>query len=99
MSTAELAGVAETVGEHESAFGVGVNDLGGLARHRGLNVTPLLRLSRRRVFRGANNPDYLDLGLEHRDGAHDPDHGGAPGHVVLHLFHAVSRLDRNATGV
>ena len=39
------------------------------------------------------------LRLEQRDRAHGADHGGAAGHVVFHLLHAVGGLDGNAAGV
>src|ERR1700674_3485916 len=45
MSAAELAGVAEAVGEDEASFGVGVDDLDRLAGHGNLHVARLLRLA------------------------------------------------------
>ena len=49
--------------------------------------------------RGADDADDADVGLEQRDGAHGADHGRAAGHVVLHLLHAVGRLDGDAAGI
>ena len=41
----------------------------------------------------------LDFRLEQRDAAHGADHGGAAGHVVFHLLHAIGGLDGNAAGI
>ena len=53
VSAAELARVEQTVGQDQAAFGVGVDDLDGLAGHGDLHVARLLRLARRHIFRGA----------------------------------------------
>ena len=47
---AELAGVVEAVGEHQAAFGVGVDDLDGFAGHGDLHVAGLLRFAGGHVF-------------------------------------------------
>ena len=99
MGAAELAGVAESVGENEAAFGIGVDDLDRLAGHGDLHVAGLLRFAGGHVFGGADDGGDLHFRLEQRDGAHDADHGGAAGHVVFHFLHAVGGLDRNAAGV
>ena len=95
----ELAGVEQAVGQHQAAFGIGIDDLDRLAGHGNLHVAWLLRLARRHVFRGQNDGRDLQLGLEQSDGAHGADHGGPAGHVVLHLLHAVAGLDGNAAGI
>ena len=41
MGGAECLGVVEAVGEDETAFGVGVDDLDGLAGHSGNDVARL----------------------------------------------------------
>src|SRR5579864_6689651 len=46
VGAAELASVAEAVGKHEAAFGVGVDDLDGFSRHRSLNITWFLSFPR-----------------------------------------------------
>src|SRR5208337_4803351 len=99
MAAAELAGVAEAVGQDEAAFGVGVDDFDRLAGHGDLNVSGLLRFAGGHVFGGADNGGNLHFRLEQRDGSHDADHGGGSGHVVFHFFHAVGGFYRNASGV
>ncbi len=95
----ELAGVAETVGEDEAAFGVGVDDLDGFAVHGELHVAGLLGLGVGHVLAAAEDGDDAQVGLEQGDGAHGSDHGGGAAHVVLHLFHAIGGLDADAAGV
>jgi hypothetical protein len=50
MSGTELARVVESVGEDETALGVGVDDLDGLAVHGELNVARLLRFAAGHIF-------------------------------------------------
>ena len=59
----------------------------------------LYAVPRGHVFCRADNGDDLHLRLESGDGAHGSDHGGAAGHVVLHLLHALGGLDGDAAGV
>ena len=92
----ELAGVAETVGQDEAAFGVGVDDLDGFAVHGELHVAGLLGLGVGHVLAAAEDGDDAHVGLEQGDGAHGSDHGGGAAHVVLHLFHAIGGLDADA---
>ena len=99
MRAAELAGVAEAIGEHQAAFGIGVDDLNRFAGHGDLHVAWLLRLAGGHVFGGEDNRCDLHFWLKERDGAHDADHGGAAGHVVLHFLHAVGGLDGDAASV
>src|ERR1035441_4746710 len=99
MRAAQLAGVAEAVGQDQASFGVGVDDLDGLAGHGDLHVSRLLRFAGGHVFGGTNDGGNFHFGLEQGDGAHGADHGGGSGHVVLHFLHAVGGLDGDAAGV
>ena len=67
MGATELAGVAEPVGEHQPAFGVGIDNLDRLAGHGDLYVAGLLRLARRHILRGANNRRDSHLRFEQRN--------------------------------
>ena len=70
VGCSELAGVGETVGQDKPAFGIGVDNLNGLAGfvggegHGRLHVAGFLRSSGRHVFRRADHRDYAHLGLE-----------------------------------
>ena len=87
------------VGEHEPAFRVGVDDLDGLARHRGDDVAGALRVAVRHVLDQADRADRVDLGLAAGERVHQPDDAAGPRHVALHVLHAGGRLDRDAAGV
>ena len=91
--------VPEHVGQHEPAFGVGVDDLDGLAGHRGDDVAGTLRIAVGHVLDEADDADDVDLGLARGQRVHQADHGSRAAHVALHVLHAGGRLDRNAAGV
>ena len=94
-----LLRVVEKIGEDEPALGVGVDDLDGLAGHRGDDVAGTLRIGIRHVLDEADNADDIGLGLPLRqrgDGAGD---GSGAAHVALHVLHAAGRLDGDAAGV
>src|SRR5271154_4734858 len=99
MRGAQLFGVVDSVGQDQAAFGVGVQDLDGLAGHGGLDVAGFLGFAAGHVFGAGDDADYFDVRLQLGKGAHYTEHGGAAGHVVLHLFHAVGGLDGDAAGV
>src|ERR1043165_8273698 len=65
---AELLGVGNCVGEDETAFGVRVDDLDGLARHRAHDIARLRRLARRHVLCGGDDAKDGNRRLELRDG-------------------------------
>src|SRR5438445_4110875 len=96
---AELLGVVDAVGKDEAALRVRVEDFNRFAGHGGLDVAGLLGLAARHVFRGRNDANYFDAGLQRGERTHDAEHGGAAGHVVLHFLHAVGGLDGDAAGV
>src|SRR2546429_8630057 len=60
---------------------------------------PYTTLFRSQVFRGGNDADDVDFRFELTQHLERPKHGGGSRHVVLHFFHALGRLDRNASGV
>src|SRR5262249_22492263 len=96
---AELLCIGQAVGEDEATFGVGVDDVDGLAGHGGEDVGWLVGLAGWHVLSGADDGEDLDRWLELGDGAHGSNHGRASGHVVLHLLHVVGRLDGDAASV
>ena len=94
-----LRHVPEHVGQHQAAFGVGVDDLDGLARHRGDDIAGALRVAVGHVLDQADGADRVDLGLARGQRMHQPDHAGRAAHVALHVLHAGGALDRNAAGI
>ena len=87
------------VGKHEAAFGVGVDDLDGLARHGLDDVAGPLRLAVGHVLDEADGADGVDLGLARGERMHEADDAGGARHVALHVLHALRRLDRDAAGI
>src|SRR5271154_5514872 len=99
MRGAQLFGVVDSVGQDQAAFGVGVQDLDGLAGHGGLDVAGFLGFAAGHVFGAGDDADDFDVRLQLGKGAHYAQHGGAAGHVVLHFFHALGGLDGDAAGI
>ena len=87
------------VGEHETAFGVGVDDLDELAVRRLHDVARLHRFARRHVRRRADETHDVDRKFHAADRFHRAEHAGGAAHVELHPLHALRRLDRDAAGV
>ena len=85
-----LVDVVQHVGEHEPAFGVGVDDLDRLARHRGDDVARPLRLAVGHVLDDPDRADRIDLGLARGERMHQADHAGRARHVALHVLHAAA---------
>ena len=91
VSAAKGFGVVQAIGEDEAAFGVGVDDLDGLAAHGGDDVAGFEGLAVGHVLRGTDNGDDLYRGFELSDSAHGSDHGGRASHIVLHELHLFRR--------
>ena len=92
--------VGDAVAEHEPALGVGVVDLDRRPVAGGDDVAGLDGGAARQVLgradqRRSPGPGAAELG-ERRDRL---DHGGAAGHVELHLVHRRRRLERQSAGV
>jgi hypothetical protein len=96
---AQLLRVGEPIGQHQAAFGIGVDHVDGLAGHGGHHVAGLVGFAVGHVLRRADNADHAHLGLEQGNGAHGAQHGRAARHVVLHQLHLFRRLDGDAAGV
>ena len=91
--------VGERVGEHEAAFGVGVQHLDGLAGHGFHHVVRTLRLAVGHVLDQADHADRVDARLARGERLHRADDGGRAAHVALHAHHAGAGLERQAAGI
>ena len=91
--------IPQRIGQHEPAFGIGVQHLDRLARHRGDDVARPLCRARRHVLDKADDADRIHLGLARGQQPHQADDDGGAGHVPFHVVHAGGRLDRDAAGV
>ena len=91
--------VGERIGQHQPAFGVGVQHFDGLARHRFHHIVRALRLAVRHVLDQADHADGVDLRLARGQRQHRADDGGGAAHVALHAHHAGAGLERQAAGI
>ena len=89
----------QAVRENQTAFGVGVVDHDGLAVLRIEDVAGKLGVGVGRVFGGGDDSGDIEFRLQLADSLHGIEHGGAAGHVALHLPHFVGRFDRDAARV
>ena len=94
-----LLGVVEEVGEDQTAFGVGVDDLDGLAGHRGDDIAGPLCGAVGHVLDQSDDADGIDLRLARGERMHQPGDRRGAAHVALHVLHAGGGLDRDAAGV
>jgi len=81
----------EHVGQHQTAFGVGVDDLDGLAGHRRHDIAWALRVAVGRFSDDADGSDHIDLRLPRSHACISPTTQAAR-HVALHVLHAGSAL-------
>ncbi len=89
----------DRVAQHQPAFGIGVEDLDRLARHRGDDITGALGVAVGHVLDQSAHADHIGLGLAQRDRLHRAGDRAGTAHVPLHVFHAGSGFQGNAAGV
>ena len=91
--------IPQHVGQHEAAFGIGVQNGDGLAGHGFDNIAWSLRLAINGVFNHANGAHDIHFGFAFCQGVHEPDDASSAAHITFHVFHAGCGLDRNATRI
>ena len=91
--------IGEGIAQHQATLGVGVEHLDGLAGHGGEDVTRAIGVAARHVLAARQHADDVDGQLQLGQGVHGAEHGGGAAHVVLHLVHAVRRLDGDAARI
>ena len=94
-----LLRVPQYIGEHEAAFGIGVQHFDSLPRHRRDNVARSLGIARRHVLDEADQPDRINSRLASRQRQHQSGNASGTAHVALHVFHAGCRFHGNAAGI
>ena len=95
----ELRCIMQRVAEDHSPFGVGVDDLHGLAIHHRDDVARLVCAAARQIVRRRNGAGDLHSQIELRrrfDGADDRRRSA---HVEFHLLHSFRGLDGDAAGI
>ena len=96
---AEFLRVRERIAQDQAAFGVGVEDLDRLARHRGDDVAGARGRSVRHVFAGRHDADDIDGRAHAGERADRAQDAARAGHVELHLVHFGAALERYAAGI
>ena len=91
--------VPERIGQHEAAFGIGVQDFDGLARHGLDDVVRALRLAVGHVLDEADHAHRVHARLARGQRVHQADDRGGAAHVALHAHHAGAGLERQAAGI
>ena len=99
MRGTETIGVRERIGEHEAAFGVGVDDLDGFSIHRGDDIAWARGGAAGHIFRHHEQAGNTHPRLQTADGSDGAEHRGRAAHIVFHFFHRVGGLERQAAGV
>ena len=94
-----LLGVPHGIAQDQAAFGVGIDDLDGLARHRRDHVARARRIAVGHVLDQGADAHNIGLGLAPGQKAHRAGDGAGAAHVPFHVFHAACGLQRDAAGV
>ena len=83
----ETFGIGQCIAQHQTAFGIGVQNFNGLTAHAGDHITGFDREAIGHVFGGWNQAHHVDGRLQMRQGLENAEHTGRAAHVVLHLVH------------
>ena len=84
--------IGEGVAEHEAAFGIGVENFDGEARHTCYDVTGLGCLAARHIFCRGNNGNDIDWQCHFDHCGHCADDARGATHVEFHLVHSSASL-------
>ncbi len=84
---AEAEGVRDGVGQDETAFGVGADNLHRLAAEAADNVAGPESVSGRQILGAGHDGDDIYRRFERGDRLHGAEHRRGAGHVVLHFMH------------
>ena len=95
----ESAGVRDGIGQDKPSLGIGVEDFNGPAGKTLHDVARLESPTRWHVLDERGDSEDVDVGLKERNCTHRANHRRRAGHVVLHLLHAVRRLDGDSPRV
>src|SRR5205807_3765295 len=91
--------VRQRVGQDKTAFGVGVDDLDGLAVGADHHVTGALSRGTWHVLCRRDYCHHVERQLARGNHVDGRQRGGGTGHVVLHPAHLVRLLERDASAV
>ena len=94
-----VRGIGQGVTQYQTAFGVGIENLYGLATHAGHHIAGLDSVGIGHVFAAWNQCHHVHLRLQLTNGLHGTQYAGSTAHVVLHLVHIGAGLDGNTTSV
>ena len=91
--------VVQRVREHETPFGIRIQDFDGQALRARHDVAGFDRAAVGHVLAGGHEADDVQRQVELRDRVHRADHAGGARHVELHLVHERRILEGDAAGV
>ncbi|MCY1422390.1 hypothetical protein D9M71_380670 [compost metagenome] len=95
----EAFGVGQGIAQHQTAFGVGVEDFHGLPAHGGDDVTWAGGTAAWHVLGAGQQAHQVDRQLQLEHCTQGAEHAGGAAHVVLHFIHAGAWLEADAASV
>ena len=94
-----LLHISQCIAEDQTPFGVGIEHLDRLSRHRRDHIAGPLCIAAGHIFDRGHDADQIELELQLDRGEERAEHAGRTAHVEFHFLHARAGLDRNAAGV
>ena len=91
--------VPNCVGQNETPFRIGVDDLDRLARHRRHHVVRALSIAVGHILNHTQDAHGIHLGLASRQHVHQSGDSRRPAHVCLHALHTHCRFQAIAAGI
>ena len=95
----EAGGVGEGITQYQTALGIGIQYLDGLACHGSDDVTRLGGFAAWHIFDGSDDADDVDRQFQVGAAAHDSDDAGGATHIEFHLIHSRARFETDAAGI
>ena len=89
----------QRIGQHQTAFSIGINHFNGFARHCSHNITRTLGVTIRHVFNKADDANNISCQFPAGNGTHCASDCRRTAHIPFHIFHAFGRLYRNAARI
>ena len=91
--------ISERIGQHQTAFRVGVQDFDGLARQGRQHIVGPDGVAARHVLDQADDADGIHFRLALCQRQHHAGDGSRPAHIAFHAHHAAAGLERQTAGI
>ena len=99
MRGSQTPGISQCIGQDETSFRIGIDNLDRLSGHRFNDISGALSTATRHVFRKRDDGQAVYGSAKQPKRPERCHSGRAAGHVVLHPFHAFSGLDAYAARI